>query len=241
MNSVIQVLLGIIEFRLYFYNKEFMNIGYTTHFQKKAMCQGVSKFFKEILTLEEDYEQLKPTFFHNLIEHRFTSTMQHDAHEFMMYILSQLQDELNPGPQNEVNRRFSMTSSQSSTFWKNYTLAHPSIIDQLFVGQLSQVVQCKQCENKSVSSIPFKDISLSVTDNMKQSFQHYLATERLESEEKYNCLECQTFTNAKLKKKFLNMPRYLIIHLKRFEEYENQTYKKNKRPFEYPLSMEMDE
>jgi len=37
------------------------------------------------------------------------------------------------------------------------------------------------------------------------------------------------------------MPRYLIIHLKRFEENENQTYKKNKRPFEYPLSMEMDE
>lgn len=76
---------------------------------------------------------------------------------------------------------------------------------------------------------------------MKQSFIAYLETENLESEHKYSCLECQTYTNAKLKKKFLNIPRYLVIHLKRFEEFENQTYKKNKRPFEYPLVMEMDE
>ena len=96
--------------------------------------------------------------------------MQHDSHEFMMYILGLLQDELNPGPSNEANRRFSMTSSQSSTFWKSYQMAHPSIIDQLFVGQISQTVQCKQCENKSTSSMPFKDVTLAVASNLKQAF-----------------------------------------------------------------------
>jgi len=30
-----------------------------------------------------------------------------------------------------------MTSSQSSLFWNSYHLAHPSIIDKLFVGQLN--------------------------------------------------------------------------------------------------------
>ncbi len=36
------------------------------------------------------------------------------------------------------------------------------------------------------------------------------------------------------------MPRYLIIHLKRFEESE-QGFKKNKKPIEYPMQMDMDE
>ena len=55
-----------------------------------------------MLTLEDDYDQLNPLFFHKLIENRFTMALQHDSHEFMIYLLGQLQDELNPGPQSEV-------------------------------------------------------------------------------------------------------------------------------------------
>jgi hypothetical protein len=43
-----------------------------------------------MLTLELEYDHLKPTFFHNLIEKRFEPNLQHDAHEFLMFILSQL-------------------------------------------------------------------------------------------------------------------------------------------------------
>jgi uncharacterized UBP type Zn finger protein len=43
-----------------------------------------------MLTLEEEYEQLKPSFFHKLVEKRFTPELQHDAHEFLMYLLGQL-------------------------------------------------------------------------------------------------------------------------------------------------------
>eukprot|EP00347_Sterkiella_histriomuscorum_P005494 403356401 len=243
MNTILQTLLSIKEFRYYFYRKEFNSIQYPTHFQKKTYCTSVSKLIKEMLELEEEYVYIKPSFFHNLIERKFTSNLQHDAHEFLIFLLSQLQDELNPGPQSEANRRFSMTSSQASTFWKSYKSAHPSIIDNLFVGQLSQIVQCKQCEYKSPSSIPFKDISLSITQNLKQSLQHFLATEKLEGtpDEMYSCIRCQTKTNAKIKKRFLNLPKYLIINLKRFQEVQNHQFIKNKKPIEYPLSMDMDD
>jgi uncharacterized UBP type Zn finger protein len=40
-----------------------------------------------MLTLEDEYDQLKPLFFHKLIESRFTMTLQHDAHEFLIYLL----------------------------------------------------------------------------------------------------------------------------------------------------------
>jgi len=42
------------------------------------------------MTLEPEYEHLKPTFFHKLIEPRFQSTVQQDAHEFMIFLLGQL-------------------------------------------------------------------------------------------------------------------------------------------------------
>ena len=35
-----------------------------------------------------------------------------------------------------------------------------------------------------------------VASSVYQSFLKYLATERLDSEEKYNCLECQGYTKA---------------------------------------------
>lgn len=68
-------MLGIGELRYYFLNREFNNVSYTTYFQKKVMCQSISKLFKEMLTLEEDFSHLKPTFFHKLIEKRFNSAM----------------------------------------------------------------------------------------------------------------------------------------------------------------------
>lgn len=132
--------MGIKELRYYFYYQEYESIQYATYFQQKRFCHGVSKMFREMINLEEEFDHLKPSFFHSLIEKRFSPHLQHDSHEFLMFLLSQLQDELNPGPQSEVNKRFSMTSSQASNFWRKYQSAHPSIIDQLFVGQLSQIV-----------------------------------------------------------------------------------------------------
>ena len=89
--------------------------------------------------------------------------------------------------------------------------------------------------------MPFKDISLSISPNLKQSFQHFMATEKLEKpEEMYSCNACQTKTNAKIKKRFLNMPPYLIIHLRRFEGNGNG-FVKNKKSIEFPFSMDMDD
>jgi ubiquitin C-terminal hydrolase len=68
MNAVIQVLISIKELREYFVNKEYNSITFTTLYQKKIFCLGLSKIFKEMLNLEEDFENLKPTFFHKIID-----------------------------------------------------------------------------------------------------------------------------------------------------------------------------
>ena len=88
MNAVIQALLSIKEFRYYFYFKEYSSITYATYFQKKIYCNAVSKLFKEMLELEEEYAYIKPSFFHNIVEKRFNADLQQDAHEFLIHVLS---------------------------------------------------------------------------------------------------------------------------------------------------------
>lgn len=140
-----------------------------------------------------------------------------------------------------------MTSSSSSSFWDNYRQAHPCIIDQLFVGQLQQTVVCKQCGNRSVSSVPFKDIPLAITKSIQQSIAQYFASESLDADERYSCVVCQTLTNAKIKKKFMKLPPYLIFQVKRFQEsaFSAATggigFRKDKRPIEYPPLLDLDQ
>ncbi len=87
VNAVIQILVSIKEFRQYFFNEEFRGIICDTHVQNKLFCNGIAKLFKEMLTLEDEHDQLKPLLFHKLIESRFPRTSQHDAHEFLLYLL----------------------------------------------------------------------------------------------------------------------------------------------------------
>ena len=82
--------------------------------------------------------------------------------------------------------------------------------------------------------------------SLKNSISQYLATEKLDNEEKYNCVECQTNTTALIKKRFVKLPQQLIIHLKRFSEQmsprgTNCYFKKIKKPVEYPLEIDFDE
>mmetsp|Transcript_26156 Transcript_26156/g.25337 ORF Transcript_26156/g.25337 Transcript_26156/m.25337 type:complete len:83 (+) Transcript_26156:1419-1667(+) len=82
-----------------------------------------------------------------------------------------------------------MTSSQcSAIFWMNYNRAHISVVDKMFVGQLQQTVQCKQCGLKSTSAMPFKDISVHIFPSLRIAIQNFLAAGELDSEELYNCL-----------------------------------------------------
>ena len=82
-----QVLLGIKEFTHYFFRKEYLKITYSTFLFQKQFSQATAKLIKEVWTLEDEYEFLKPSFFYKLLEKNFDKTMQHDAHEYFLYLL----------------------------------------------------------------------------------------------------------------------------------------------------------
>ena len=58
--------------------------------------------------------------------------MQHDSHEFMMYLLSSLQDEETPMEGSTFDGSDERKTYQA--ILNEYDRAHPSIIDKLFSG-----------------------------------------------------------------------------------------------------------
>jgi len=59
--------------------------------------------------------------------------MQHDAHEFLSYLLGNLQEETTPIDGSVFDgSREGLTPEQA---WQEYKSAHPSIVDQLFTGK----------------------------------------------------------------------------------------------------------
>lgn len=56
----------------------------------------------------------------------------------------------------------SINFNASVDAWEFYMLNHPSIIDELFAGQLLNKVTCKKCSNVSKIYDPFLDLSLAI-------------------------------------------------------------------------------
>lgn len=99
--------------------------------------------------------------------------MQHDSHEFLMHILSSLQDEETP----INNKKFDgvVTTKNSSRkleyIYQEYFDSNPSIIDNIFTGIQRSVVSCADCLFDSVTYKPFSAMSLSFEATLEKSLK----------------------------------------------------------------------
>jgi ubiquitin C-terminal hydrolase len=98
MNACLQCLIPIVSLRDYYLGCEF-----NKYFNTKTMsnsndyCRKLGEFYSEVYkAIPDSGEYLNPTMLKNLIRKKFYPMMQHDVHEFLMHILSQLQDEETP-------------------------------------------------------------------------------------------------------------------------------------------------
>ena len=159
---------------------------------------------------------------------RFPDYTQHDAHEFMGFLLNELHDEIN---------RASVEGSKSPA--DNETLGEAcarhltwedSRISELFGGMLRSEVCCSVCFDKSIVYIPFMDIALPIPrrhDRTAASLSDCLAFLRrkdtLNEEERPYCNKCMDLTRSTKQLFLCKLPRYLVIQLKRFSYYPTRT------------------
>jgi ubiquitin C-terminal hydrolase len=147
---------------------------------------------------------------------RFTPSEQQDAHEFLTFLLSGMQDEINLS---QPPKRIEFKNSATSwAFYKRYNL---SMVDQLFAGQFNSKVTCKGCHNETSTFDPFLDLQLPIISEKTSKLDDCLEAFQLEEEiiDLYQCQKCKSTQKATKKLEIERYPKILNIQLKRFQTY----------------------
>ena len=107
----------------------------------------------------------------------------------------------------------------ANEYWTQYTKLHTSIVDKLLIGLTSISVSREWWGKTSHNYEPFLDLSLDpYNDSVQNCLNDYFSKERIGKSQKYTWDDWNTTTKATIAKKIERAPKYLMIHLKRFDK-----------------------
>lgn len=158
---------------------------------------------------------------------QFGGFEQHDAHEFLAYLMDGLHEDLNRVQQRpyveikDSDGRPDETVAAES--WHGYLRRNKSVVVDLFQGQLKSTVMCRSCSYSNVKFDPFMYLSLPVHSgeepfkDLHSCLQAFTWTEHLKGDECWRCPKCKAFVEADKKFDLWKTPPILVVHLKRFK------------------------
>ena len=100
-----------------------------------------------------------------------------------------------------------------------------NVINELYQGTYSDYVKCLNCGYESCREDKFLDISLAVRSDfdkiynksVEMALENFIKHEELTGENKYYCEKCKNKFDAIKGLKFKNLPKILVLQLKRFD------------------------
>lgn len=127
----------------------------------------------------------------------------------------------------------------SHVYLKKYFYNNYSPIHKIFMGLYCSSVKCLTCDKTKITYEPFISLSLSIDNtsnetSLESCFDNFLKKEYMSDNNKYNCDNCSTYTNACKKMYILKKPNILVIHLKRFDHNSDKIIK-NKQIITFPI------
>lgn len=141
---------------------------------------------------------------------------QEDAHEYLSKFLSRMDSAL------------------------QYTDS-PTLISDLFEGEMSDQLRCPHCGIIRDKRTPFTNISLESSDHgtLLESLQSYSVPEIISD---FCCERCNQRVNVEKTSRIVRLPCYFIIQLKLFEfDYEYMRRRKLKPSFCFPMNVDFNE
>lgn len=162
MNAVLQCLANTREFRDYFLSATFQ--GELNRENPLGMHGELAVAFAVLASWLWSGKQrsFAPARLKSLISIKapqFTGFAQHDAQEFMAFLLDGLHEDLNRIHNKPYVERVESAGRPDSVVadesWSNYKLRNDSIVVDLFQGQYKSTVICPKCHKVSISFDPF--------------------------------------------------------------------------------------
>lgn len=124
-----------------------------------------------------------------------------------------------------------------------------NFINGLFEGETIHIVKCLECNNESVRSDKFLDLSLPIRNDflkifnksLEMAFLNYLKPETLGAGNEYRCENCDKKVSAEKFLRFTRLPKILFVQLNRFEfDYNTMDKKKIYDKLTYPEILNMN-
>jgi ubiquitin C-terminal hydrolase len=230
-------------------NTCYLNAGLQMLLHNKDLCNLILKntsnqFLKEIGNFIIEYNSdnntpITPILIKNFVTKKnnmFRNFNQHDASEFIIFMLDALNDALNGESNNISNNALNNTLNGES----NNNLNNELI--KLYEYTLNTTIKCKlkTCLNISNSNennnFMIFDLKNTFFD-LNDCYKDFIARVKLENESLYSCDNCKKYTIASMRKKIIKWPQHLIIILKRFEQ-NGHKLSKNSQEIKVPVIWE---
>lgn len=223
LNSVVQCLSNTKSLMEYLTSRQY--ICDIRSDSKGALIKVFADLIQELW--QGDGKHITTISFKNQIQRyapRFGGYLQHDAQEFLRYLLEGLHEDINRATKSKVLTEIDDNLSDNQKAlecWKRYLRTDDSKIVDIFVGQLKSTLQCTVCNHCSTTFEVFWDLSLPLPKatskiSLSQCLELFTKEEILDGDEMPTCSKCKC--RRKCKKRFLihKYPEVLVLHLKRF-------------------------
>ncbi len=246
LNTSIQCLSNIEELSNYFINDEYvddLNNRFSELKGKKIDVVIVSKEYSKLIkAIWNSNKYIEPRSFHEAIQRydsRFIGYDQQDAQEVLAFILDNLHEGLKYDVEinyiGNIENKVDELVVESIKHWKKDVHNKYSIVAELFFGQfINKVVSL---ENNKIVSKRFElynMLNVPISGRtLYDSLSKYFEKETLES--KYLDEKSGKEIDAYRQIKLMRIPKYLIIVLKRYNNYSDNLYKVNQM-ISFPFS-----
>ncbi|CAD8054201.1 unnamed protein product [Paramecium sonneborni] len=168
---------------------------------------------------------------------KFQIIQQQDSHEFLLFFLGKIQEEL----VGKYKNKQEFNSAEQA--WNDYKFKNQDIIDIIFAGQSTSQSFCKSCNQICEGYDPIWDLSLPISksytgidlmDCLKQQYREEVINDT------WKCDKCKKTNKSVKRKMFISQtPQYLIIQFKRFTSFP--TSQKINDSISYPEKLDIQE
>ncbi|KAG8900283.1 ubiquitin-specific protease doa4 [Tulasnella sp. 403] len=236
MNSIVQCLSATVPFAQFFRDgrwKSAVNIKNPMG-SNGAVAEAFANMVHDMWLGESTY--LSPYGFRKSIcayAPQFSGSDQHDAQEFLSFLLDGLHEDLNrvlqkpslPSPTPEREQELETLPQQiaGAQEWKLYRLRDDSLVVDWFQGQFRNRLTCLTCQKTSTTYNSFMYLSLPIPTrrgvsrvSLYECLDAFVKPEVMEKSDAWNCPHCKALRKATKQLSLSRMPPVLLIHLKRF-------------------------
>ena len=247
INAALQCVFNAVPLTDYFLTGVFME---EVNLENRLGTKGeVAAAFAEVLEAQwlQTHACLLPRKLLNTVfKHapQFADGRQHDAHEFLAFLLDTLHEDLNRAKVRfysspPVEDKQMPDEDKAALAWRFYLERNSSVIVDLFQGQLKSSVTCLACGHVSTTFDTFMYLSLPIPKRrgamtLVDCLVEFSKDEIL-TDPTWKCPGCGKLVKARKKMDIWKVPPLLLIHLKRFYYLQCSSGKLTNR-IEYPTT-----